>query len=60
MGRADQKGERMNPQPIESVETQLQARDCEAPADASLPAEQTLAEQNQELDQSNTAPRFIP
>jgi len=52
----------MNPQTQipEPIEVQLQARDCEAPTDASLPAEQTLAEQSQDVDIHNTAPRFIP
>jgi hypothetical protein len=53
-------GDIMNDQPHEFVETQLQARDCEAPADASLPAGQALAEQSQDSDPANTAPRFIP
>lgn len=49
----------MDPQ-TQPPEPQMQARDCEAPADASLPAEQTLTEQSQDADVYNTAPRFIP
>ena len=57
-----EEGEKMDPQTQtqEPNEAQLQARDCEAPADASLPAEQTLTEQSQDADVYNTAPRFIP
>ena len=47
-------------QPPEPLEAQMQARDCEAPTDDSLPAEQTLTEQSQDADVHNTAPRFIP
>ena len=54
-----EEGEKMDSQ-TQTSEPQMQARDCEASADASLPAEQTLTEQSQDADVYNTAPRFIP
>ncbi len=51
----------MNPssQPTELQEVHLQEADIQALNDTSLPAEQVIAEQDQEAEEP-LAPRFIP